>query len=211
MSDDVIFLDDKALKRMELVDRIQLMVAAGALVLSSLERFQQPGTKDLVLAALQAITSLTVIGFVVAWMAKRHVPSASRVGWLDLMAGVMLLVEWGDRVIHGGKLFSAVFCQAAVFITLGLLQARITERRQLRRSVRVDDDGLTVQRSRFRRFRVAWNDVASVVREPRAISITLRNGKDRRISLGRFENGDDVAQFILHHADARGVATPAGA
>jgi len=207
MGEEIVYLDDTRLERYALFDRIQLAGAALALVLTSLERLRLPATKDLVLGTLQLATSLAVIAFVVAWARSRHAPSTARVGWLDIVAGLMLLVEWADRCLQSGQVITPVLFQAAIFIVLGLLHARLAKRRKSRRHVRVDDEGIRIRRSAIRRRSIAWSEVASVSREPQAIRITRLDGTAWRIRLGRYKNGEEVARLVLNAAAARGLAT----
>jgi hypothetical protein len=207
MGEDVIYLDDRVLKRAELFDRVQLLIAAASLLMPSVERLRGAGTADLVLAGLQLVTCAAVVVSVAVWARRRHAMSAARVGWLDLAAGVMLLVEWTDRWLHGGKVFSPVLCQAAVFIALAVLHAPLSRRKRRGRWIRVSEEGIGVRSSPLRRFRMAWADVATVTREPGHIRITRRDGTSRSIGLRRLENAEDVARFVLGHAAVRGLAT----
>lgn len=206
MAEQVVFLDDVRLERHELFDRLQLAVAAMALVMASVERLRQPAAKDLLLAVLQLAVSLLVIGSVLAWVRTRHAPSAAKIGWLDLLAGAMLLVEWADRYRGDGKVVTPVLCQAVVFLLLGAFQRRIANRRAHSRWVRIDDTGIRVRRSAIRRAALAWDEIAAVDREPEAIRITRWDGSVWRLPLRRYRNGDDAARLVVEAAASRGLA-----
>jgi hypothetical protein len=205
MDPEIVYLDDLRLKRYELFDRLQLAIAAIALVMSSLERLEDPGPKDLVLAILQLLASLAVIASIVVWVRTRQAPPASRVGWLDLLAGLMLLIEWADRYLGTGRVLTPVLCQAAIFIALGLLHTRIAQWRRRWRYARVDDNGISLRRSAIRKRHVAWTEVASVSHEPQAIRITKLDSTVCRLSLRRLGNADEVARLVLDAAIARGL------
>ena len=59
----------------------------------------------------------------------------------------------------------------------------------------------------MRKFQVAWEEVASVERGDGNLEIHCRNGRKRRVPLGRLDNGDEVARALLSEAAGRGLAT----
>ena len=202
-------LQDRRWRRVEWINRIPLALSAIVLADAAWPRLEASAAWDRAFAAAEiAIAGLLVVTLIVSWR-RRHRTAAATIGWIDLVAGVMVLAEWADRLAHGHHWFSPILVTAVVTLAVGLANRPLSRRRERHRFLRLDDEGLRIRINRFRGFHLPWPDVASIERAGDLVRVHGRDGRLRRISLSRFDNGEEVAHALAEAATARGLAGPA--
>ncbi len=134
----------------------------------------------------------------------------ARISLLNLAAAAVLLLEWGIERRAGGKLFSPELLSAIVAAGLAFLHPVIQRRRRERRSVTLDDAGITIRTSRFRRFFAAWADLRAVDAEPDALRFVTADGRARHVGLRMIANRAEVADAVAAAAARRGVGRAIG-
>ncbi len=205
---ETIFLQDGRRRRVEWLNRIPLAVSAVLLADAALPRLEGVAAREKVLAGAElAAAGVLVLVLLVSWR-RRHRAAPTTIGWIDLAAAAMLFAEWADRLAHGHKWFSPVFVTALATAAIGVANRPLTRHRERRRILRLDDEGIGFRLNRLRGFRLAWSEVASIERTDRLLRIRGRDGRERRIDLGRLDNADEVASALARAAAERGLATP---
>ena len=128
------------------------------------------------------------------------------ISWLNLAAAAVLLVEWYVERRAGGKLFSPELLSAFTAGALAVLHPVIQRRRRDRRVLRIDDAGITIQTSRFRRFSAAWSELRAVDAAPDALRFVSAGGRERRVRLRMIINRAEVVDAVAAAAGRMGVA-----
>lgn len=140
----------------------------------------------------------------IAWELITHDPHHhAPVGWSEMFAGVMLVVE-GLHVWHpraGFQPAHAYGIAGALTFVLGLLHSRISGLRRLRS----DDQGFAVRLTPRSRLDAAWDTLASVAREDDELVVTARDGGTRRLSLAQVDNRDEAFALLRAEATRHGV------
>ncbi len=203
---ETILLQDRRWRRVEWLNRIPLALSAGVLAEAAWPRLAGTAARERAFATVElAAAALLVVTLVVSWR-RRHRTAPATFGWIDLMAAAMLFAEWADRLAHGHKWFSPVLLTAVVTLAVGLANRPLGRIQERRRFLSLDDEGLRFRLNRFRSFRLAWSEVASIEKEGEVVRIHGHDGRVRRIPLGRLDNGEEVARALAEAAADRGVA-----
>lgn len=194
-------LHDRRQKMASRLEACQQALAVFLLLLAIRSRLASPSPADRVMAVAQGAAGLLLLVAIARELSGRE---SKHVGWTNLLAGILLGLEWTDRITHGGKLVSPTLLTALVSLWLGLFQSRIHVWRSERRRVLIDGDGLDY-RFLYRRFRAAWTEVEAMESGSRALHLHTRAGKRHTIPLGRLENGAEIAEAVLARARDAGV------
>lgn len=160
------------------------------LVLIGLTGLREEGLHLLPIAEVAAGASVLIA---VVQEIRRHGKAGhGAVGWVEVCAGIMLIVE-GWHAHHPGRGFQPAtlyFLAGLATIAIGAGYARIP---RLRRMV-LDDEHLHIRTAPFRSMGMAWRDVVSIETGPRTIAVRTREGKRHAIDLGAVENREEVVR-----------------
>lgn len=77
------------------------------------------------------------------------------------------------------------------------------------RFVRIDDEGVTVSRTRFRRYTLRWTELRAVSADRTALRFVSADGRERRAGLRMVRNRDGIAAAVGAAAERMGIAGPA--
>jgi hypothetical protein len=147
--------------------------------------------------------------------AKRPVDAAAAphhhhgVDWVDVFTAAVLFAEAWERYHETSHIARPTILLGLTLLTIGLLHGKITTRAQHRLTLRVDDEELYVGGKPFRSLRAKWNHVRSIEIGERYGTITLANGRVRRLDLPDLEGSNHV-RAALAAAQQRLNALPDG-
>ncbi|MDB4949911.1 MAG: hypothetical protein JWM27_2560 [Gemmatimonadetes bacterium] len=212
MEETVIRLEDRGQKVLALQEWAGQAAAAVTLALAGVDRMRASGggLSGWVLADL-------AVAAVLLGAIAREVRGARRadadggehagggLGWVSILGGVVLFVEWGARVSAGGKVVSPLLLTGMLNAVQGLAQPWADAGRARRRTVRVGDAGLEVRFSMLRAFRASWTEIASVVEDRRGLAVTATDGRSVRVRRWRYTNLARVAAAVAEGARLHGV------
>ena len=127
--------------------------------------------------------------------------------WFDVLAGTLLIVEAVLSMHPGSK---PLYQHALLYLGLstvltGLAHGMLSNLSWKRRFIRVDDDGLHVRLSRFRKFDVAWTDVVDIRLGERNAIVVTKSGS-HTIPLSRYLNARDIADALADWRDRHALA-----
>ena len=176
---------------------------------------------DLALAGVEIGTSVMLvitIGREMREMRQRREPIADGrhahgVDWIDIWAAGVLFAEAAERWHLNHHLARPTILTGLVTLALGLFHHRLAARRQRRRAVRINPEGIYIGGKPFRTFSASWPDLASISITSSitsgAVEVRTRDGRVRRVDLGDLGNAEDVrAAFEAGHR--RLAALPEG-
>ena len=73
-----------------------------------------------------------------------------------------------------------------------MLHGRIKKKAEKRRTLRIEDEGLYVGGKPFRSLRVKWNEIAAIDVGERWGTVTLKDGRVRKLDLPDLEGSQHV-------------------
>jgi hypothetical protein len=203
----------------QLIQKIQHAAPSVLLLGHGASRLTREGDwLSLALGASEVVVSLLVIiSFMRALRAWRaHKPPGTRheahghVDWVDIFIGLMLAVEVWAHWHETGHIRRPTLLLVPIMIGLGLAHGRISARSQRRRSLVVDDTGVTIGGRFFTRFDARWSELKRIDVAADLASVVKKDGKTRTIDLGDLTNAAEVRR-ALEEARARLRANPAPA
>lgn len=202
MEPRTIFIDAHAMRRHERLSALKECLAAVLLL--------QVGWKDVtssgltVLAAVDLAVGISVLG-VAAVELKRAKKFGSWVRWFDIAVGGLMALEGATLAAEGhhhAGLIYGYYVLGIAYVLIGVFHKQLGRRRY----VRLDDDGVQVRMTPFRRFRLLWPDISRMVGHKDSIEVFARGGRyeiDRRY----VPNLDEIRELMLERASGRGIAT----
>jgi hypothetical protein len=154
----------------------------------------------LALALLEIVSSVTLGVTVLFAIRKARRPANASAplhphhgpDWIDVFTAGVLFTEAIERYHHTHHVARPTILLAVVLLTVGLLHGRILARAGKRMTLRVGEDDLFVGGRPFRTLRVKWADLASIDIGSRYATVTVRNGRQRRLDLTDLEGADAV-------------------
>ena len=202
----IIPLDDRRVRVAERLDLIGHGAATLGLVTAAMDGLpaRTAGGTALVAVELAAAAALAV-AIRRELRARADDAEPAGISWLNLIAAAVLLVQWYVELRGGGKLVSPELLSGIVAGALAFLHPVIQRRRRARRSLRIDDAGITLAFGRFRRFSAAWSDLRAVDATPDALRFVTADGREQHVSLRMLGNRDVVAEAVRAAAERRGV------
>jgi hypothetical protein len=154
----------------------------------------------LALAIVEIVSSVLLAGSFVRAIRKargaasaEHAPHSHHgVDWIDIFTAVVLFAEAWEHyhVTHHVKRPTVVL--GLVLLTLGVLHGRLAKRLEHRRTLRVEDEGLYVSGRPFRTLRAKWGEIRSIEVGERWGTITLKDGRSRKLDLPDLEGSTHV-------------------
>lgn len=200
----VIPLKAKGPQQINRMAAVQHVIAAVLLLQAAYGLFPATSAPKFFLAGFQAIT-----GVLLLWAVVREIrgapssPTWSRMSWLDLAAGLALLVGWAVSLANGGQFFDPALVTGVISMGLTFFQVNLHRRsgRRNRRRLRLDSDGLSFRFSLLHRFAARWADLAWVAVASQApfeeLHLGYRSGREHRVRLDRWENAQEVSEALL--------------
>lgn len=202
----IIPLDDRRVRMAERLDLVGHGAAVVGLASAALGGLPARTAGGAALAAVELAAALALALAIRRELRARDETAPAGVSWLNLVAAAVLLGQWYVEWRAGGKWFSPELLSGVVTGGLAFLHPTIQRRRQSRRMLRIDDAGITLQLSRFRRVFAAWSDLRALEATPGALRFVTADGREQRVSLRMIVNGAQVAQAVAAAAERRGLA-----
>ncbi len=207
-------LEDRRLDWFEQLQRVQDAVAAFLLAPAGWRRVQGGGTgRALGLVELAAVVALALVLVLELARTRRSGHDRAhggRVAAATLLGGAVLLVEalagWQD----GGRLFRPILLSGLSGVGFGFAGPALEGRRRAVRRLRIDPAGIELRMSRIRRVRFAWSGLAAVEATASEVRFTTPQGRTRVVRLGRYRNGQEIADAIRSAAAERLIPKRAG-
>jgi len=189
--------------------KFQHVIPAFPLLFAGIETFRrEPHGLPLVLAVFEIGTSVLLLGSVVREVrslrkADAHAGHSSHgVDWFHIFAAGVLLAEAAEHWHETHHWKRPTLVTAAFTFLLGIFRGRILAWGEDRRSLKIDDKGISLGRPPFGTFRAAWNEVDAIELGERYAVIRTRAGRERRIDLSDCEQPAPV-RAALAEAQAR--------
>jgi hypothetical protein len=140
-----------------------------------------------------------VVAAVLLELLKPESHERESIAWVDVAAGLMLIVE-GFHVRHPGRLLQPAlfyFLAGAASIGVGAGQSR------LRRMKRLDlsEEGFSLRATQFRRLDLPWRRLAAFETLPDALLVVTADGQRRRIGLGSVANREEMFRGFAGYAE----------
>jgi hypothetical protein len=218
-----ISLDDKRRRLGMWWQKLQHVIGGAPLLLAGVHRLENPSSGGHWLAIAEVVFATLLLALFVRDVreeAARHTKNRSlaepftrphqQTGpeWFDVVAGALLIVEAALSTHPGSKpLYErAIFYLGLSTVLTGLARGALENLSWKRRFIRVDDDGVHVRLSRFRKFDAAWTDVVDIRLGERNAIVVTKSGS-HTIPLSRYLNSraitDALADWRDRHALAR--------
>ena len=206
------FLRDK---RARLLERVQLVQeGSGALLLFSAGTSGLEQHSGQILSAVQIALAGALLVSIARelWQLRSAEPAehkqhpGARIGWVNLFAGLALVLEGVQKIGAGSKLIHwPYFLQAMISLGFAFFGDRFERFRARWRVLRLDGTGMHFRLNVIRRFHVARSDIASLEIDGRRATVLTHAGRRRRIALVRLENAAEVEAALRAWAKAAGV------
>lgn len=126
---------------------------------------------------------------------KHHSASEHKtIKWFDVIAGIVLMVEAGNRY-HADKIF-----QPALFYfligTVGILRGVFQDQFPTFRKLACDDTGFILRLNPFRKYEMRWKEIAAIDMVDNTLQIKAVGDKLYNIPLQRVENRNEIFETI---------------
>jgi hypothetical protein len=200
MADVVIELQSRRKDRAALVQKLQHVVAAVALLFAGLQTLMagEAGVGRAI-AAAEIVTAALIVGaFARKVRALRHDAHAQPQGhahgvdWVDLFVSAMLAVEVWEHWHATGHIRRPTVLLSATMLAFGLLHGRIMAAAQRRSALRITDAGVKVRFSKLRSFSASWPEIAGIDVSDTRARVVLKSGRTREINLSDLHNAAEV-------------------
>lgn len=195
-----------------IAQKFQHVVPAFPLLFAGMETLRrEPHGLPLVLAVFEIGTSLLLLATVAREVrslkrADAHAAHSSHgVDWFHIFAAGVLLAEAAEHWHETHHWRRPILLTAAFTFLLGIFHGRLTAWGEDRRSLKIDDEGLSVGRPPFGAFRAKWDDVKAIDVGDRYAFIRTHGGRERRIDLNDCEHPAPVRAAL---AEAQARVTP---
>ena len=159
-----------------------------------------PQGAELLLAIVEIVSSALLMGSFARAIRKARRPANAAehphhhhgVDWIDIFTAAVLFAEAWEHyhVTHHVK--RPTIALGVALLVIGLLHGRILRRSEKRRSLRVDEEGLYVGGKPFRSLHAKWGEIATIDVAERWGTITLKNGRVRKLDLPDLEGSHHV-------------------
>lgn len=206
----IIPLHDRRLVIAERLDLVGHGVAALGLLTAAMDRLPASGAGDTALVTIELAAAAAMAVAIVREARGGERVRTARIGWLNLLAAAVLFTEWYVRWSGGGKAFSPILLSGIATAALAFLHPIIQRRRHEGRVLRIDDDGISLQLGRFRRFSARWSELRAVDAAHDALRFVDADGRERRVRLRMITNRADVVAAVVAAADRRGLGADGG-
>jgi hypothetical protein len=210
-------LDDKRRQIGVWWQKLQHVIGGAPLLVAGINRLEAPGGEGRLFAIAEIVVSIVLLA-----MFARDLRSAAatRMGkseraearehsgpdWFDVVAGLLLILEAVRSVHPGGKpLYQhALLYTGAVTLLTGLAHGLLTNLSRRRRFIRIDDAGLHVRLSRFRKFDIASPDLIEMQLHEDAAVLVSESGR-HLIPLSRYGNASEIRAALKEWHDGHAL------
>lgn len=207
-------LDDRRRQIGAWWQKLQHVIGGAPLLVAGINRLEAGGEGRL-FAIAEIVVSVVLLAMfardlravAASKMGKSRSPEAhehSGPDWFDVVAGVLLILEAIRSVHPGGKpLYQhALLYTGLVTLLTGLAHGLLTSLSRKRRFIRIDDAGLHVRLSPFRKFDIALPDLIDMQLHEDAAVFMSKNGR-HQISFSRYGNASEIRSALKAWHDAR--------
>jgi hypothetical protein len=188
-----IHLQTKRRRTAQRISMLQHGAAALLLFIGGFSKISAGESDEFVIASLELLAGAAVLVSMFFELRKSNEHGHSSIKWLDIFAGVMLVVEGVSKLHAGPKHYPiaiADFLAAIATIMVGIFHHRITQATR----ITLDDEGVAARTSPVRKFRLSWSEVQSIEIDDAAIRFLTKNGEQQRVKLNNLTNGQDVQE-----------------
>lgn len=195
-------------RRRRFVQRMQLLQDVFGIVVlipAASARLQNGTLSHTILGSIEIIAILLALGSAARELKSKHAAAESDVDWSNLFMGVVLFVEYGFNVAAGRKIVSPVLLAAITAVALAFARPLLQRRLGARRIMRIDDTGISVRTSRFRRFAFSWSELREVEERGDIIRFHLRDGSSHTLSLEPYDNAADIRNALRMHKQVTSI------
>lgn len=203
MEPRTIFIDAHAMRRHERVSALKECLAAVILVQAGWKDVSSTGTT--LLSILDLVVGFGVLGIGVVEL-RRGKKFGSWVRWFDIAVGGLMALEGLTLATEGHHHLALIYGYyglGVAYVLLGIFHKQLGRRRY----VRMDDDGVQVRMTPFRRFRLGWPEISRVVGHADSIEVFAKGNKRYVIARRYVPNLDEIREMMLERASGRGIAT----
>ena len=199
----IIYLEDKRREVTDWFPKIQHLVAGVPLLYSGVANLKEAAER--VIGGLEiAIALLLIAAFLKELREARHRAAGhhthSAVGSFDIAAAGLLIFEAFHGAHHKPGYMRPQFFSGIATLGLGLFHARLHARKSRTRFLRVDEQGLEMRLSPFRRLHVGWEELARVEHAGSHAVLHRKDGGRHKLPLSRFRNRQAIEDGIATHA-----------
>ena len=176
-------------------------VSALNLALEARERIARGGGAAALGWAELAVAAVLVAAAIAMLRGRPHLGR-----FVSGLAGIVLLLDGLSRT-YGPKGHPswALTLNGVVLLVMTALAPRIAARRDAARVLRLDGNGISYRRNRFRRFAIPLSEIAGVAIDERAAVLRVRDGRERRIDLADLHTRAEAEAALRAWAAANGV------
>jgi len=183
-----------------LVQKIQHLLGGVPLLALGAAKLREGREIPLAIAEL-AIAVTLIAGFVIELRRTMRGAGHSHhklaaIGWFDLAAGAMLILEAFESPHKKPGYLRPQFLNGMAVLLLALFEHRLHARRAHKRYVTIDDRGVDCRRSRFSRFTIPWVELRSVSTSSSEVVFTRTDGRVHRLNLRMLYNGDELRKAV---------------
>ena len=220
MPDQIVFLLSKRREYAQLLQQLQHVVPALPLLMQGLTRLTHEGHFwSLVLGAAEVgISAVVLVAFIRTLRGRlrssnseghgdgdasghgahaAHAAHAHGVDWVDIFLGAMLGIEVWAHWFESGHIKRPTVLLALVMVAVGLLHGKIAALGNRRRALRIGDQGISIGNKFGARFRLNWDEIASIDITDRTASIAGVKGRSKKINLADLKNAAEVRSALL--------------
>lgn len=198
-----IHLQTRRRERAQRVSMLQHGVAALLLFIGGFNKLRAGESEDYLLASLELLAGAAVLISMFFELRRSKEQGHGTINWLDIFAGVMLVVEGISKFHSGPKHYPMAFANflaALATFMVGIFHHRII------RSTRItlDADGVRARTSPVRKFQLSWGEIQSIMVDDAAIRF-ITKGKEQRVRLKNLSNSKDVQERFLDYLKAHNI------
>lgn len=185
-----IHLQTKRRRKAQRVSMLQHGAAALLLFIGGFSKISAGESEEFVIASLELLAGAAVLVSMFFELRKSNEHEHSSIKWLDIFAGVMLVVEGISKLHAGPKHYPLAFTNflaAIVTFLVGIFHHRIAHATR----ITLDEEGVKARTSPVRKFHLSWSEIQSITVDDAAIRFLTKKG-ERRVKLSNLINGQDV-------------------
>lgn len=192
-----IHLQTKRREKAQRFSMVQHGFAALLLFIGGFNKLRAGESEDYLLASLELLAGAAVLISMFFEIRKSKEREHSSIKWLDIFAGVMLVVEGLSKFHSGPKHYPIAFANflaAIATFMVGIFHHRITQATR----ITLDEEGIRARTSPVRQVRLSWNEIQSIRVDDVAIRFVTKSG-EQRVKLKNLTNGKDVQKRFLDY------------
>jgi hypothetical protein len=198
-----IHLQTKRRQKAQRISMFQHGAAALLLFIGGFSKISAGESEEYLIASLELLAGAAVLVSMFFELRKSSEHEHSSIKWMDIFAGVMLVVE-GISKLHAGlkhyPMAFANFLAATVTIMVGIFHHRITKVTR----ITLDEEGVKARTSPVRKFRLSWSEIQSIEVNDAAIRFLTKNGEER-VKLNNLTNGQDVQERFCDYLRSNNI------